>query len=357
MKIKPNQKRSPIYIQSLNIRNLRTLSGEVDLDFTKPDGELPQWTLILGDNGIGKSTLLQCVVWMKPYLPDASGKGMEIGKDDIEPTINNEENESLERLVRRDIDLNKDFTSIQGNFIAGRELNTKKPAKKGNWCFSNMEIHLDPERKLKDVKHHFDTNAENIFLKNEIFMFAYSASRVLGKTNIADPSVEDSLSSFLADATVLYDAEEILHTINYAALGAENKEDKKKYLTYLDTVKQALVSILPDFEKVKDIEISAPKFVDNLIKQGELFINTKHGSRLPFKDFSLGYKTVMSWVSIFPGVYLMLIQRANSHLTSRRLLLSTKSIYISIPNGNAKSSGTYRNIFRKFSLLLLHIAL
>jgi predicted ATP-binding protein involved in virulence len=295
MKIKPNQKRSSIYIKSLNIRNLRTLKGEVNLDFTKPDGTLPQWTLILGDNGIGKSTLLQCVAWMKPYLPDASGKGMEIGKDDIEPTINNQDNESLERLVRNDIDLDKESTFIQGNFIAGRELNTNKSSKKENWCLSNMEIHLDREHKLKEVEHHFDTDAENIFLKNEIFMFAYSASRILGKANITDPNVDDSLTSFLEDETVLYDAEEILHTINYAALGSK-KDEKLKYTTYLNNVKQALVSILPDFETVKDIEISAPKFVDKLIKPGEVFITTKHGFKLPFKDFSLGYKTVMSWV-------------------------------------------------------------
>ena len=298
MKIKPNSKKSPIYIRSVEVKNLRTLNGEVTLKFTKPDGTLPQWTLILGDNGIGKSTLLQTIAWMKPYLPDASGKGQAIAKDDIEPTINNEENESLERLVRVGIDLEKEFTSIRGNFIANFNLNTDLVTDK-NWCFTNMDIYLDKKGALRDVKHQFDTDTEDVFLKNEIIMFGYSASRVLGKTSIAEPNITESLVNFVNDTTVLYDAEEILHTINYAALGATTKTEKTKYLNYLETVKQALVSVLPDFESIKDIEVSAPKFVNNQIKQGDLFITTKHGRRIPFKDFSLGYKTVMSWVVDF----------------------------------------------------------
>ena len=298
MKIKPDVKKSSIYIRSVEVKNLRTLNGDVILKFTKPDGTLPQWTLILGDNGIGKSTLLQCVAWMKPYLPDDSGKGQKLTKDDIEPTINNEENESLERLVRVGTDLEKDYTAIRGNFIANYNLNTDV-IKDHNWCYSNMDIYLEKNGALRDVINKFDTDNEEIFLKNEIVMFGYSASRVLGKTSITEPNITESLVNFVNDTTVLYDAEEILHTINYAALGTEAKKEKDKYLNYLETVKQALVSVLPDFESVSDIEISAPKFVKNQIKQGDVFITTKHGKRIPFKDFSLGYKTVMSWVVDF----------------------------------------------------------
>ena len=36
------------------------------LDLTDTNGNPVQWILILGDNGVGKTTLLQCLAWMRP---------------------------------------------------------------------------------------------------------------------------------------------------------------------------------------------------------------------------------------------------------------------------------------------------
>ena len=84
--------------------------------------------------------------------------------------------------------------------------------------------------------------------------------------------------------------------MNYAALGASDKNERKKYLEYIKVVKEALVSLLPDFDKVDDIEIASPKIHSKILQEGLLTVTTKHGKKIPFSDFSLGYKTVMSWV-------------------------------------------------------------
>ncbi|RFZ94132.1 hypothetical protein D0C36_00820 [Mucilaginibacter conchicola] len=296
MQIKPNTKNTTsIYIKSLEIKNLRTF-GDVVLEFEKPDGTLPRWTLILGDNGIGKSSLLQCIAWMKPDLPDQNDDlGQNIKKSAIEPTINFEENETLERLVRKGINVEKEHTFIKGIFLGGHKLPGKKLPKGAPWCYSSMKIELGADHKLKDVHHKFDTNSDDLFLTNEVFIFAYSASRVLGKANLNEAYMKDTITSFLTDSTVLYDAEEVLHTINYAAFGADENE-KEKYQKYLSSVKQAFKSILPDIQAETDIEITTPKLVKNQIKQGEILITTRHGKKIAFKDFSLGYKTVMSWI-------------------------------------------------------------
>jgi len=286
-----------IYIESLQLENIRTFKGDVKIKFTRQDHSFSQWTLILGDNGIGKSTILQSIAWMKPDLQDTSGIGMSIRKEDVEPLINYETNIVLEGLVSRGLNQVREKKSIlKGRFKVGGFMSNKEEKGKKAWCTSEMEIQVNNNYKLKDVKHKFDTNNKKIFESNSINIFGYSASRVLGSTNISDINLSNSLAAFLEDKTVLYDAEQILHTINYAALGQENSREKIRYENYLKFVKEALVSLLPDFENVENIEVSSPRIVDNILQEGSINITTKHGDKIPFSNFSLGYKTVMSWV-------------------------------------------------------------
>ena len=72
------------------------------LELTDDKGRLAHWTLLLGDNGVGKTTLLQCLVRMMP-VPTFSPKEREPGEgepDTIEPVLNDVENEVLNSLLR-----------------------------------------------------------------------------------------------------------------------------------------------------------------------------------------------------------------------------------------------------------------
>jgi len=127
------------------------------------------------------------------------------------------------------------------------------------------------------------------------FNYAYSASRKIGKQNIDKIELQDTIPSFISDNTILYDAEEVLHTINYAA-AASPENEQEKYKNYLVKIKELLVAVMPDYENVDDIIISPPQLINNRIQEIEIMINSKHGKKVPFNDYSLGYKTVASWV-------------------------------------------------------------
>jgi energy-coupling factor transporter ATP-binding protein EcfA2 len=47
-----------VYIRRVTIHNVRGF-GEIDLDFTRPDGRLAGWTVLAGRNGAGKSSFLK----------------------------------------------------------------------------------------------------------------------------------------------------------------------------------------------------------------------------------------------------------------------------------------------------------
>jgi len=47
------------YFLSLSLENVRCFAAEQTLDLSDSNGRPAQWTVILGDNGTGKTTLLE----------------------------------------------------------------------------------------------------------------------------------------------------------------------------------------------------------------------------------------------------------------------------------------------------------
>src|SRR6266508_3354268 len=81
-----------IYFSSLELENVRCIGERQVLELTDDKGRLAQWTLLLGNNGVGKTTILQCLAWMRPT------KGGE--PNSIEPALTQEENAVLSSLLR-----------------------------------------------------------------------------------------------------------------------------------------------------------------------------------------------------------------------------------------------------------------
>ena len=79
----------PVYFTSLEVENVRCFGDRQNLNLMRDDRRPARWTLILGDNGVGKTTLLECLAWMR----------LEPGRYD--PVLFNEENDFLIRLRPR----------------------------------------------------------------------------------------------------------------------------------------------------------------------------------------------------------------------------------------------------------------
>ena len=79
-----------IYFLSLKIENARCFTETAGTAaLSTPTGRPARWTLLVGENGVGKTTLLQCLAWMRPtpYYPPGEDKqsGIQPWLYDLEP--------------------------------------------------------------------------------------------------------------------------------------------------------------------------------------------------------------------------------------------------------------------------------
>ena len=64
----PSASEEQVYFKSMTLSNVRSFGETQPLYLTDPEGRPAQWTLILGENGVGKTTLLQCLASMCPVF-------------------------------------------------------------------------------------------------------------------------------------------------------------------------------------------------------------------------------------------------------------------------------------------------
>ena len=55
----------PVYFLSLELERVLCFKDRQVLDLSDGNGNPAQWTVILGDNGVGKTTLLRCLAGME----------------------------------------------------------------------------------------------------------------------------------------------------------------------------------------------------------------------------------------------------------------------------------------------------
>lgn len=344
-----------MYFASLKLENVKCFGEEQILDLRDSEGAISPWTLILGDNGVGKTTLLKCLAWMVPVeLPEDKLKierdriaknlleaGVELsiitkatrtnrekleatetikqnanemsedGKVKIKPLMDNFEEESaFDSIIRfgADVEMN-----VQAQFTNG--LNLKDTPTESDLI--TIGIKLKRERnKLQDIE---DTN-HLTFVKlpefNSPNLFAYGAGRHMASENIEKSELKDSTYNLLSDSADLYDAEQVLSNLYNASIQEEvdqlksnsatssinetQKEDLQpivegKATKLYKKVKEILKELLPHIESEDGIIVNQAVNKDGTPNARLVEIKTPFG-QVGLYDLSLGYQTMLAWI-------------------------------------------------------------
>jgi len=267
-----------IYFSSLELENVRCIGERQVLELTDDKGRLAQWTLLLGNNGVGKTTILQCLAWMRPT------KGGE--PNSIEPALTQEENAVLSSLLRAGtevtLELGATLSMDQGLGVAKKKSSSIKTGirlvgKNGQLQEWELTTNTFPKG-LKDLG----------LLEPPIF--AYGAARRMGLANLERGELSDPLASLFSTAAELYDAEEILLNLDYLAA----KREEASYKQRLQKVKELLATILPDVKDAAGIKILGPKVLGKPEEPSGVRFQTPYGV-VPLSGLSLGYQTTLAW--------------------------------------------------------------
>lgn len=263
------EEKTPSYVRSLRIENVRCFGSESqDLCFCDSDGVPNQWTILIGDNGTGKTTLLECLIGFEfiETKPPFESMG-------LTPRF------TTWVFRRRDVHFARCGTD-EWEMTLETEWGTTLSAKKRNPTTGICSVHRDGDLMMSD-------GSRAIAIPT---FYSYGAARRMGATSLVEDSTDDATASLIDDSAELRNAEEWLLKLDYSA--SKPSEIRRSQRERFELVRFLLIDILPD---VTDIRISAPT---KQRPQPTAEFKTLDGW-LPLDWVGYGYRTLIAWMVDF----------------------------------------------------------
>ena len=262
-----------LYLKSLEIENVRCFSNKQRIDFTNIDGKISQWTVILGDNGTGKTSILRSIVSLLPSPQSFLGKRSHLDTE-YDLSINNGWRNAWDLKHK-----NGEHDSKISLVVAECE----KP-------FSKEEMEMSLTYKLnhkKSTSDNYDLLSTKFDTKvlSPVYCFAYGANRKMAEKSLSDESFGNTSETLFKDEALLQNSSEYFLRLDYETSKSRKGSEE------LHRVKELLLKVLPN--GVQDIRV-----VKSGRLQRDVQVQTTFGW-VKLNDLSLGYKTTIAWLIDF----------------------------------------------------------
>lgn len=295
------------YLRRFTLQNARTFRSPVSLDFCQPDGRVAQWTVILGENGTGKTTLLQYLAGMMPVqdkelakTPVRGGKKAPFG---FRPLIASEEwlewhLRNLPQPWTKPMEL-KAHLDVSAAVTSLRDAGPSEFPRPFGLQFATDE---SPEGRSKIAM--TVSGASKVEFYEQFRMFGYGAGR-----HVAGPAspylTSDSFFSKHGSSPVgtlfnddypLISPEQWLLSLDHNVARAGGGEQSSAARRAYESAKRCLTGSLPGISEVK---VGPYGFISGQTPLTLLCKTPFSPKHVPFSSLSVGYRTMAAWLTDF----------------------------------------------------------
>ncbi len=254
------------YFLSLELENVRCFSERRMLDLADGNGRPARWTILLGENGTGKTTILQLLVALESPIIEQEGLST---------------SHYQRRLPYVTIPVRTMTREPQGP----NQLAVAKVAHK-----TRLTDHGDrPESSSQPlvVTEHGISSGINDKERLPPTCYAYGAARRTIEMTLSNGRSNDAEEIFFTDDTRLRNAEDWLLRLDYSV--SKRSSVQERQARQLETVKDVLIKVLPD---VSEIRFDASSGV---MPRPTVQFKTPYGW-VPLQHLGYGYRTMLAWI-------------------------------------------------------------
>jgi predicted ATP-binding protein involved in virulence len=256
----------PIYLQALSIENVKCFRDWYGINFTRRDGKYAQWTVIIGNNNTGKTTLLKVIAGLELknygkikskqeynslYVPN----GFFWREAIFGPTDKN-----IERALKNKIS--------QGDITAQLSL--------------PISSYADADLLRYGIQSTNGTESEKAF---QFIIYAYGTSRRTSTGSLSEGIEKTALDDLISDKTELLNTEEWLLQTDYAIKNGSTIA-KKVLINIQDIFLKS--NVFPD---IKDLRFTTTQQLKSFVE-----VETAFGW-VKLSDLGYGYQVTISWLA------------------------------------------------------------